>query len=443
MKRLARIASISMASMLAAASLVACSGSTDEEGDVYFLNFKPEQDAAYQEIAKAYTEETGVKVKVVTAASGSYEQTLKAEIGKDAAPTLFQVNGPAGFITWQDYMADMSDTEVAKQLTDDIPSLTTEDGEVRGVPFAVEGFGIIYNDEIFDKYIATSGAKIKSTDEITSYQKLKEVAEDMQAKKDELGIEGAFASTSLTSGEDWRWQTHLANAPIWQEYQDKGVEDTDEIEFSYNKEYKNLFDLYLENSTVEKSLAPSKTVSDSMAEFAQGKAAMVQNGNWAWSQISETSGNVVKEDKIKFLPMYMGLPDEEKHGINVGTENYLGVNSEASEVDQQATKDFVDWLFTSEAGKEHVVKDLGFIAPFESYTAEDTPNDPLSEQVAEAIANKDLTTYPWNFQYFPSQQFKDDFGQDLSQYASGKLKWEDVVKHFKDNWAAEKESNWG
>ena len=227
------------------------------------------------------------------------------------------------------------------------------------------------------------------------------------------------------------------------EYQDKGVEDTNEIEFSYNKEYKNLFDLYLENSTVEKSLAPSKTVSDSMAEFAQGKAAMVQNGNWAWSQISETSGNVVKEDKIKFLPMYMGLPDEEKHGINVGTENYLGVNSEASEVDQQATKDFVDWLFTSEAGKEHVVKDLGFIAPFESYTAENTPNDPLSEQVAEAIANKDLTTYPWNFQYFPSQQFKDDFGQDLSQYASGKLKWEDVVKHFKDNWAAEKESNWG
>ena len=441
MKRLTRIASISMASMLAAASLVACSGSTDEEGDVYFLNFKPEQDAAYQEIAKAYTEETGVKVKVVTAASGSYEQTLKAEIGKDEAPTLFQVNGPAGFITWQDYMADMSDTEVAKQLTDDIPPLTTEDGEVRGVPFAVEGFGIIYNDEIFDKYIATSGAKIKSTDEIKSYQKLKEVAEDMQAKKDELGIEGAFASTSLTSGEDWRWQTHLANAPIWQEYQDKGVEDTNEIEFSYNKEYKNLFDLYLENSTVEKSLAPSKTVSDSMAEFAQGKAAMVQNGNWAWSQISETSGNVVKEDKIKFLPMYMGLPDEEKHGINVGTENYLGVNSEASEVDQQATKDFLNWLFTSEAGKKHVIEDLGFIAPFKNYTETDVPADPLARQVQEAISNTELTTLPWDFQFFPSQQFKDDFGGNLAQYASGNMEWADVVAKFSEDWKAEKGSN--
>ena len=119
------------------------------------------------------------------------------------------------------------------------------------------------------------------------------------------------------------------------------------------------------------------------------------------------------------------------------------MNSEASEADQKATKDFVDWLFTSDAGKEHVVKDLGFIAPFKNYSAEDTPNDPLAKQVAEAIDNEDLTTYPWNFQYFPSQQFKDDFGQALSQYASGTLKWDDVVKQFKDNWAAEKESNWG
>ena len=104
MKRLTRIASISLSALLATTTLVACSSgdSGDDSGSVYFLNFKPEQDAAYQEIAKEYTESTGVPVKVVTAASGSYEQTLKAEIGKDEAPTLFQVNGPAGFITWQD-----------------------------------------------------------------------------------------------------------------------------------------------------------------------------------------------------------------------------------------------------------------------------------------------------------------------------------------------------
>ena len=444
MKRLTRIASISLSALLATTTLVACSSgdSGDDSGSVYFLNFKPEQDAAYQEIAKEYTERTGVPVKVVTAASGSYEQTLKAEIGKDEAPTLFQVNGPAGFITWQDYMADMSDTKIAQELTEDVPALQDDEGTTKGVPFAVEGFGIIINQEIFDKYIALPGAKIKSTDEITSFDKLKEVADDMQAKKGELGIEGAFASTSLTPGEDWRWQTHLANAPIWQEFQDDGVEDKTEVEFKYSNEYKNLLDLYLTDSTVEKTLAPAKTVSDSMAEFAQGKAAMVQNGNWAWSQISETKGNVVKEDKIKFLPMYMGLPDEQDFGLNVGTENYLGVNANASEADQQATKDFVDWLFTSDEGKQHVINDLGFIAPFNSYSETDTPNDPLAKQIQESISNKDITTIPWAFQYFPSQQFKDDFGQALSQYASGTMKWEDVVTQFKDDWKAEKEANW-
>ena len=294
-KNFKRLSALCAAGLMATAGLVACSSDDAvADGGVYFLNFKPEQDAAYQKIAKAYTDKTGVQVKVVTAASNSYEQTLKAEIGKKDAPTLFQVNGPAGLRTWQEYMADMSDTEIAQNLNEGIEPLKGEDGKVYGVPFAVEGFGLIYNEEIMDKYFALPDAKAKSIDEIKAFGKLKEVAEDMQAKKDKLGISGTFASTSLASGEDWRWQTHLANGPVHYEFEDLGTKETADVKFKYNKEFKNLFDLYLNNSTVEKTLAPSKAVSDSMAEFAQGKAAMVQNGNWAWSQINDVSGNVVK-----------------------------------------------------------------------------------------------------------------------------------------------------
>lgn len=224
------------------------------------------------------------------------------------------------------------------------------------------------------------------------------------------------------------------------EFEDAGKKDLSEVEFKYNKEFKNLFDLYLDNSVVDRNLAPSKNVSDSMAEFAQGKAAMVQNGNWAWSQISEVSGNKVKEDKIKFLPMYMGLPEESQTGLNVGTENYLAINEKASDVDKQATKDFVDWLFFSDEGKQHVVNDLGFIAPFKNYTEADTPKDPLAKQVAAAVADTKTKTIPWDFQYFPSQQFKNDFGQDLSAYATGSEDWNQVVENFTKNWAAEKQS---
>ena len=442
MNKISRVLATTAAAALTATSLVACGGSGDEAGpSVYFLNFKPEQDAAYQQIAKEYTEETGVPVKVVTAASGKYEQTLRTEVSKSDAPTLFQMNGPTGFETWKDYTADLSDTQVTQQLNEDVTPLEGEDGTVRGVPFAVEGFGILYNEEILDQYFALPGAAITSVDEVTNFESLKKLAEDMQAKKDELGIDGAFASTSLASGEDWRWQTHLANGPMHYEFANVGDQNTADVTFEYNEEFKNLFDLYLQNSTIQPSLAPSKAVSDSMAEFAQGKAAMVQNGNWAWSQIAEVNGNVVKEDKIKFMPMYMGLPNEETTGINVGTENYFAVNSQASEEDQQASKDFLDWLFTSDAGKAHVINDLGFIAPFKNYGPEDTPADPLAKQVQAAISNTEISTIPWDFQYFPSQQFKDLFGGNLAQYASGNMEWSDVVAKFVEDWKAEKRTS--
>ena len=201
-------------------------------------------------------------------------------------------------------------------------------------------------------------------DEINNFDKLKEVSEDMQSKKDQLGIDGVFASTSLTPGEDWRWQTHLANLPVYYEYKDKGVSNLDKIDFTYSDNFKNIFDLYINNSTCEPTLLGSKTVSDSMAEFALGKAAMVQNGNWGWSQIAEVEGNTVKAENVKFMPIYTGIEGEEKQGLCIGTENFFSINSKASEADQKASIEFVEWLFTSDTGKNHVTNELGFIAPF-------------------------------------------------------------------------------
>ncbi|AKK09547.1 carbohydrate ABC transporter substrate-binding protein [Corynebacterium testudinoris] len=436
MSKFSRLLGTLGASVLAASALVAC-GSSEDTADVYFLNFKPEQDAAYQAIAKKYTEETGVPVKVVTAASGTYEQTLKSEVAKSDAPTLFQINGPVGLQTWQSYAADITDLDATKALNADIDPLKGEDGKIYGLPFAVEGYGIIYNEEIFDNYFALPGAPVGSLNEVDSFTELKAVAEDMQSKADELGINGVFASTSLASGEDWRWQTHLANLPVHQEFVDLGDNRPAELEFKYNAEFKNLFDLYLDNSTVPRTLTPSKAVSDSMAEFALGQAAMVQNGNWAWSQISDVNGNVVKKDKIKYLPMYMGLPNEASQGLAIGTENYLAVNAKASELDQQASRDFVNWLFTTDEGRALVVSDLGFIAPFDGFTVADTPDDPLAKEIAANMTDSTKTAIPWDFQYFPSQQFKNDFGQALAQYATGNLDWNQVVETFRDSWAAE------
>lgn len=447
MVKLKKFVTIALSAVLMTTALTACSSSSDEsaakddgKGSVYYLNFKPESEEQWKKIAEDYEKETGVPVKVVTAASGTYEQTLKSEIAKKDAPTLFQINGPVGYEAWKEYCADLKDTQLYKDLLNQDMAVKSGDG-VYGIPYVEEGYGIIYNQAIMDKYFALDGAKAKSMDEINNFAKLKEVAEDMQSKKDQLGIDGVFASTSLTPGEDWRWQTHLANLPVYYEYKDKNSTNLDKIDFTYAENFKNIFDLYINNSTCEPALLGSKTVSDSMAEFALGKAAMVQNGNWGWGQIAEVEGNTVKEDDVKFMPIYTGVEGEEKQGLCIGTENFFSINDEASEADQEATIDFVEWLFTSETGKDHVTNELGFIAPFSTFEESETPQDPLAKEVLRYLGNTDLYNVDWNFTSFPSQQFKDDFGGALLEYCNGNMKWEDVKKLVVDQWASEKEAS--
>lgn len=420
--------------------------STEKVDSIYFLNFKPEIAEVYEKIAKDYEAETGIKVKVNTAAAGTYETTLKSEIAKKDAPTIFQINGPVGYQNWKDYSADMKDSELYSHLTD--KSLAVTEGEgVYGVPYAVEGYGIIYNNAIMDKYFALTdrATTVASMAEVNNFATLKAVVEDMQARKADLGIDGVFASTSMAAGEQWRWQTHLANLPLYYEFKDNTAFDNtvlaglaaNEIEFKYAENFKNVFDLYTNNSSVEKGLLGAKTVNDSMADFALGKCAMVQNGNWAWSQISSVDGNTVSENDIKFMPIYTGVAGEETQGLCVGTENYFAINSQVSEAKQKASMDFLNWLFTSDTGKAYVTNELGFIAPFDSFTDAEKPSDPLSKEVL-AWMEKDTTSVVWTFAAFPSEDFKNAFGDALLEYVQGGLDWDQVVTVVKESWKSER-----
>jgi raffinose/stachyose/melibiose transport system substrate-binding protein len=409
-------------------------------GEVYFLNFKPEVADVYQKISDEYKAETGVTLKVVTAASGTYEQTLKSEIAKSDPPVLFQINGPVGYAAWKDYTADLKDTQLYQHLSDKTMAVTDGSG-VYGIPYVVEGYGIIYNNAILTKYFALAGAKAKSMDEINNFGTLKAVVEDMTAQKAKLGIKGVFSSTSLKPGEDWRWQTHLLNIPIFYEFKDNNVDlkngTPKQITFKYADNFKNIFDLYLNNSVTSPKLLGSKSVDDSMAEFALGESAMVQNGDWAWSQISGVSGNVVKAADVKFLPIYTGVPGEEKQSISVGTENFFSINKQATPEKQKLAEDFMYWLFSSPKGKAFVTNDLKFIAPFDTFAANELPTDPLAQEVVRYLSNTNLYNAPWDFTVFPSQTFKNNVGAALLQYAQGTMKWDDVKQLVITQWQAE------
>ena len=429
MKKLTKVA-VSAAIM---ASAFAMSASADG-GKVYYLNFAPEVADQWEALAEKYSEETGTEVQVVTAASGTYESTLKSEMDKSEAPTLFQVNGPVGLATWKDYCYDLKDTDVYKNLASDDFALINEDGSVSGIAYKIETYGLIYNKALLNDYFETDGAVVTSVDEINNFDTLKAVVEDITAKKDDLGIEGAFTSAGMDSSSDWRFKTHLANLPIYYEYKADGITSTDAIKGTYLDNYKNIWDLYINNATCEPSMISSKTAEDARAEFALGEAVFYQNGTWETSGILEEGD--LTEDDLGMLPIYIGVEGEENQGLCTGSENYWCVNAKASEEDIQATVDFLTWCITSDDGRTAISKDMGFATPFTTFGDDYAADNVLVNEAAKYVEDG-KTSVTWCFTTMPSENWKNGVGSALLEYAQGTGEWDGVVTAFVDGWATE------
>ena len=329
-----RASALSVAALMAATSLVGCGGNSSssdsgsksdgaKKGSVYYLNFKPEQDKDWQALAAKYTEETGVKVTVETAAEGTYESTLTAAMDKDNAPTLFQVNGPVGLANWKDYCYDLKDSQLYSQLTNQDFALKEGDS-VYGIAYVVETYGIIYNKTLLKKYFDSDFATIKSIDKLNNFAALKTVADEIQAHASDLGVKGAFTSAGMDSSSDWRFKTHLANLPIYYEYKADGITSTDAIKGTYLDNYKNIFDLYITDSTCAPTDLANKTATDAVTEFTSGEAVFYQNGTWEYTGIKDAG---LTDDDLGMLPIYIGVDGEENQGLCTGSENYWCVQA--------------------------------------------------------------------------------------------------------------------
>lgn len=425
-------------------SLLACVSVQAEEtysGTLRWLNYKPEVADAMNEIAAAYTEETGIDMQIETAASGQYEATLTARMDSSDAPAIFVVDSTNMLNTWKDYIADLSGTELYSFVSDDSYTLNDGNGTIYGISYALEHWGIIANKAVLEAYFASENktTEYTSVDDLYTFEALKAVVEDMTAMKEELGIDGVFGSTSLKAGDDWRYQTHLMNIPLYWEW---GA-DTDvngaipEFTFAYSDGMKNIMDLYLNNSVTEPTLVGTKSVDDSMAEFALGQCAMIQNGCWSWNTIANTDGKAVADEDVIFIPITIGAEGEENMGLSVTGSQYVCINSQCDEETQAAAADFLAWLFSSETGKQMVAENLQFVTPFTTM-ADAAYTNPLFASANEmAAAGK--TEYKPVCNLIPNQTWKDAFGANLLLYAQGQMEWDDVVTAAVDSWATEAE----
>ena len=367
---------------------------------------------------------TAKSTEAITETAAKVKETVKA-------PTLFQVNGPVGLASWKDYCYDLKDSDIAKQVTSD--DFLLKDGDaVDGIGYAIESYGIIYNKNLLKKAGYTQ-------DDIKSFDDLKKVAEDITKRSKDLGF-SAFTSAGMDGSSDWRFKTHLANLPIYYEYQGDGIENTDAIKGTYLDNYRNIWNLYINNSTTSSKQLSTKTGDDAVAEFVTEKAVFYQNGTWAYSDIADLG-----DDNLGMLPIYIGADGEENQGLCTGTENYWCVNKKASKEDIQATLDFMNWCVTDDtavkcmcgaAGAMPSGQDgMGFVIPFKKNLTSDNP----LVNIANDYVKQGKKPVTWNFTTMPSEKWKNDLGSALTTYASKQTdaNWDLVKKAFVDGWKKE------
>lgn len=423
-KTLALILAAVMALSLVACAKTPANGGTEAKGSVYYLNFKPEADKAWQDLAKTYTEKTGVEVKVVTAASGQYDTMLTSELDKSAPPTMFQVGNQGAVNSYGDFCYPLDNTDVMKEMTTQDFNLKNANGETVSIGYCYEAYGIIVNKALLKQ----AGYEIS---DITNFETLKKVADDIHSRAAELGFD-AFTSSGMDGSSSWRFSGHLANMPLYYEFRDDGITSQPAtIKGTYLDNFKQIWDLYINNSATDPSQLASATGDQALAEFGEGKAVFYQNGTWEYANLTGEKFGMDPADLV-MIPIYIGVEGEEDAGLACGTENCWAVNSQASEADQKATLDFLYWVVTSDEGTTMMAEQFGPI-PFKAAKASDNVffND-ANRYIAEG-----KYVVSWAFNYTPNvDTWRAAVVAAMTQYSAGGS-WDDVVTAFVQGWATQ------
>ena len=425
--------------LVMALSLVACGNKTAEEpsgdgdateaaGRVFWLNFKPEADGTLQKVAAMYTEKTGVPVTIQTAASGTYNETLTAAMDKEAPPTMFVVGNQAAVDTWGDYCYDLTGTPIAGELTTDAYNLYDADGKLCSIGYCYEAYGIIVNKALLKQ----AGYELS---DITNFESLKKVADDIHSRAAELGFD-AFSSAGLEGSSSWRFSGHLANMPLFYEFRDdKVTAQPAAIKGTYLDAFKNVWDLYTTDSATTGAALTTATGDASEAEFGQGKAVFFQNGSWEYANLvtSDDKGFKMNPEDLAMIPIYCGVEGEEKAGLCCGTENCWAVNKNAKEEDVQATLDFMKWVVTSDEGTTMLAEQFG-PCPFKN--AKTPANVFFADANAYTAAGNYIVT--WAFNWTPAvDDWRAGVVDALTQYTVNGGSWDNVKTAFVDGWATQ------
>ncbi|MBU5483280.1 ABC transporter substrate-binding protein [Clostridium sp. MSJ-11] len=444
MKKIKKIVALALSSTLVISSLLlgGCSSKQvdnsaqklaadgKKEVALNIFQFKVEIAKELEEAAKAYSaEHPGVTINIQTVGGGDdYGAALRAKMQSGEEPAIFNIGGPQDVKDWQPRLADLSkEPWVSKAVEGVLPGVTV-DNKVYGMPFALEGYGFIYNKGIFE----AAGIDTKA---IKDYASLEAAVKklDNKIKANELKdkypkLEAVF---EMPAKETWITGLHTSNAVLSQEFNSAlDAFAAKKVDFKHGDALKALYDLQANYSPNAKSKGKLNAI-DYATQVGQGLAiervAIIQQGNWVYNDVQKIDAKVAEQLDILPIPI-KGVKED---SIPVGVPMYWAVNNKVSPEQQAAAKDFLNWLYTSEKGKDYVVNKFFFIPPFKGYE-NFQPKDSLGAAVNRyAQEGKSL---PWVFMGYPTGWGMDVLGQEVQKYLAGEVEWDEAIKTAQAKW---------
>lgn len=436
MKKIRKLVALSLMTAVGASLIAGCGesgegGGSSNDVEVTIFQYKVEQKEAFEKAAEAYEDShEGVSIKISTVGGGDdYGSALKAQFQSGSEPTIYNVGGPQDVEDWMGKLEDLTDYELTGKAVDNTLGAVTKDGKVYGVPLTLEGYGFIYNKEIFKK------AGIDA-DKIVTFADLEKAVKTLDSKKKELGLDSVFC---LPAKEQWVIGLHTSNLVFSNEFKD-GTEayNAKEIEFKYSDQLKQILDIQadygLQPDGKKSSVNGVDYSTQVEKEFSLGKVAMIQQGNWVYGSIAGIDEELAENIGILPIPV-----DGVKEGcIPVGVPMYWAVNSNKDDAEKDAAKDFLNWLYTSDEGKKIIIDDCGFIPAYEGYdTDELQPKDPLAKDVAKYASEG--KTMPWVFMGYPTGWGEKQLGGAIQSYFAGDKTWDEAVEQAKADWKTDRE----
>lgn len=318
-------------------------------------------------LAKDYKDETGVEIEVWETSGDNYYKDLKTGISTESGPVLFSLAPGSESVEMSDYLEDVSDLSFMSKISDNLKD--SVDGKVVGVPYTIEGFGLVYDGNLVDT------SKIGSTDALIDYLK--------EAKG--KGINGLGLSQ-----EDYFLIAHILNTPFAvQDDPDAYLQQVlkGEVRMKDNdafKEFAKLMEAIRENCTNPVDV----TYDNNCGDFATGKAAMIHQGNWAYGMF--------KDYDVDFDMGIAPVPINGNKKVAVSVPAAWYINVDASDEEKSMAKDFLEWLYTSDKGKDYLMNQFGFVPVVDGMTSDKL--DPLSKSISEA--SKD--SIPWVMSNWPA-----------------------------------------